>query len=75
MQKQLENMLEKYELRKEECEEQFNDDTTELIENYNTDERIAWLNEDMRLLNIQISIYECIIKDLKEILKNGNEVC
>jgi hypothetical protein len=70
MKKRLENILEKYELRKEECEEQFQDDATELSNYHDSSERIIWLNDDMRLLNAQISAYECIIKDLKEIIKS-----
>lgn len=65
-------LLEKYEMRKEECEEQFDDDLKELKLKNNSVERISWLNEDMRLVNVQIGAYECIIKDLKEW---QNETC
>lgn len=63
------DLLEKYEIRKEECEEQFNDDLKEIKLNNNSLERISWLHDDMRLINAQIGVYECIIKDLKEFLK------
>ena len=63
-------LLEKYEMRKEECEEQFDDDLKELKLKNNSVERISWLNDDMRLINAQIGAYECIIKDLKEWQKN-----
>ena len=66
-------LLEKYEMRKEECEEQFDDDLKELKLKNNSVERISWLNDDMRLINAQIGAYECIIKDLKEWQKN--EAC
>ena len=69
----LNTLLEKYEIRKEECEEQFDDDLKELKLNNSSLERISWLNDDMRLINAQIGAYECIIKDLKEWLKN--EAC
>jgi hypothetical protein len=69
----LNTLLEKYEMRKEECEEQFDDDLKELKLKDNSLERISWLNDDMRLINAQIGAYECIIKDLKEWQKN--ETC
>jgi hypothetical protein len=69
----LDTLLEKYEMRKEECEEQFDDDLKELKLKDNSLERISWLNDDMRLINAQIGAYECIIKDLKEWQKN--ETC
>ena len=69
----LNTLLEKYEIRKEECEEQFDDDLKELKLKNNSVERISWLNDDMRLINAQIGAYECIIKDLKEWQKN--EAC
>ena len=65
-------LLEKYEMRKEECEEQFDDDLKELKLKNNSVERISWLNDDIRLVNAQIGVYECIIKDLKEW---QNETC
>jgi hypothetical protein len=62
-------MLEKYEMRKQECEECFDEDVKELKVKDNSHDRIDWLHDDMKCLNAQIGVYECIIKDLKELLK------
>lgn len=60
-------ILEKYETRKEECEEKFDEDVVSLKQTTDED-RKKYLTEDMMCLNSQIGTYECIIKDLKEYL-------
>lgn len=66
----VQTMLEKYEMRKQECEECFDDNVKELKLNNNlSHDRIDWLHDNMKCLNAQIGVYECIIKDLKELLK------
>jgi hypothetical protein len=64
----LQNLLEKYQLRKTECEEKFDEDVLSLKTTDDSD-RKKFLTEDMMCLNSQIGTYECIIKDLKELLK------
>ena len=60
-------ILEKYESRKEECEEKFDEDVVSLKQTIDAD-RKKYLTDDMMCLNAQIGTYECIIKDLKEYL-------
>lgn len=60
-------ILEKYESRKEECEEKFDEDVVSLKQTTDAD-RKKYLTDDMMCLNAQIGTYECIIKDLKEYL-------
>lgn len=71
IQKKVESLLEKYESRNEECEERFREDSMSLQDNNITQERRDWLNRDLMCVNVEIGTYECIIKDLKELL---NEV-
>jgi hypothetical protein len=51
----------------EDCQSQMDDDKLALNESHNEDAQ--WLTEDIFALNTQISIYECIIKDLKALEK------
>lgn len=68
MKKRIEILLDKYQERYNECEERFDEDVLSLKIKDNTSERIEWLNRDMTCLNAQLGTYECIIKDLKELL-------
>lgn len=64
-------ILNKYKERYEECEQQWKNDSAELLElqlNDNQD-RINFILNDITSLNAQLSAYECIIKDLKELVK------
>ena len=74
MKKQLEAVLDKYTERKIDCEEHFDEDVLSLK---STDDanRINWLNQDIQCLNVQIGVYECIIKDIKELLKTYEANC
>lgn len=67
----LNELLEKYEDRIEECNEQFDEDVMEIKTKEISEKRSAWLNNDMSCLNAQIGVYECILKDIKELI---NEV-
>lgn len=61
-------ILDKYQTRLKECEDKWNED----YENHNheTDPtKLSFLVEDMNLVNVQIGAYECIVKDLKELIK------
>lgn len=61
-------LLDKYEGRLKECEERWGNDYAE--HNKEADPtKLAFLVEDMNLVNVQISAYECIVKDLKELIK------
>ena len=65
-------ILEKYEQRYKECSEQWDSDYVELEvmdEKQEQDERKDFLINDILALNAQISAYECIIKDLKGLIK------
>jgi polyhydroxyalkanoate synthesis regulator phasin len=63
----IDDLLEKYKTRKEECEEKFDEDVISLKQTTDAN-RKKYLTEDMMCLNSQIGTYECIIKDLKEYL-------
>ena len=67
----LNELLEKYEDRIEECNEQFDEDVMEIKTKDISEKRSAWLNNDISCLNAQIGVYECILKDIKELI---NEV-
>ena len=49
----------------------FDEDVLSLKIKDNTQERMDWLHNDIQSLNAQIGCYECIIKDIKELI---NEV-
>lgn len=61
-------LLNKYQERYDECEEQRKLHMQELQTTIN-EERKNWLLEDITSLNVQISAYECIIKDLRGIIR------
>lgn len=75
MKKKLNALLEKYQERNTECEERFDEDVLSLKINDNTEQQIEWLNADIQSLNIQLGIYECILKDIKELIKQYEEDC
>ena len=75
MKQKLNALLEKYQERNTECEERFDEDILSLKVNDNTEQQIEWLNADIQSLNIQLGIYECILKDIKELIKQYEEDC
>lgn len=68
----IQQMYKKYNDRYKECEEEWNKSYNELKkldESPQKDvKRKSQLSENMFALNMQISAYECIVKDLKEYL-------
>lgn len=66
-------IIEKYEKRYKECSEQWDDDMIKLrglTEQEESDnDRKNFLFNDILALNAQMSAYECIIKDLKGLVK------
>lgn len=64
----IKNVLEKYQNRYDECQSQWDDNYNELQQTSDSDRR-SFLLEGITSLNAQISAYECIIKDLKELIK------
>jgi len=75
MKQKLNTLLEKYQERNSECEERFDEDVLSLKINDNTEQQIEWLNADIQSLNIQLGIYECILRDIKELIKQYEEDC
>ena len=75
MKQKLNALLEKYQERNTECEERFDEDILSLKINDNTEQQIEWLNADIQSLNIQLGIYECILRDIKELIKQYEEDC
>ena len=62
----LKKLLEKYQQRNEECLERYNEDISSLKQGKgNTN----YLTDDINSLNTQMSVYECIIKDLKGLVE------
>lgn len=66
MKKTIDTLLNKYTERMNDCQMQLDDDMLTLKSNPSTAKE-EWLNDDIFAMNTQISIYECIIKDLKEL--------
>lgn len=64
----IKNILEKYQGRYNECQAQWDDNYKELQQTSDSDRR-SFLLEGITSLNAQISAYECIIKDLGELIK------
>lgn len=68
----IQQMYNKYKSRYEECDQEWNkayDELKTLDESPQKDvKRKSQLSENMFALNMQISAYECIVKDLKEYL-------
>lgn len=75
MKQKLNALLEKYQERNTECEQRFDEDVLSLKINDNTEQQIEWLNADIQSLNIQLGIYECILRDIKELIKQYEEDC
>ena len=75
MKQKLNELLNKYQERNAECEERFDEDVLSLKINDNTEQQIEWLNADIQSLNIQLGIYECILRDIKELIKQYEEDC
>jgi len=59
-------LLKKYQERLEECQNKWEEDYNVIKA---SDELDADVVDDMNLVNIQIGTYECIVKDLKELVK------
>ena len=64
----IKNILEKYQNRYDECLSQWDDNYKELQKTSDSDRR-SFLLECITSLNSQLSAYECVIKDLKELIK------
>ena len=64
----IKNILEKYQGRYDECQSQWYYNYKELQQTSDSDRR-SFLLEGITSLNAQISVYECVIKDLKELIK------
>lgn len=63
------NLLSKYQTRFDECQAQWDKDCQELKDNNIDADRKDFILTDIANINIQLSAYECIIKDLKELIK------
>lgn len=62
-------LLSKYEGRLMECQTRWDDDYQELKYEDIDPKRKSFLVDDVNILNAQIGAYECIVKDLKELIK------
>lgn len=65
----IKNILEKYQSRYDECQAQWDKDCQELKDNIVSEDRKDFILTDIANLNMQLSAYECIVKDLKELIK------
>lgn len=65
----IKNILDKYQIRYDECQAQWDKDCQELKDNIVDADRKDFLLTDIANINIQLSAYECIVKDLKELIK------
>lgn len=63
------NLLSKYQTRFNECQAKWNEDYEELKDNNIEADRKDFILTDISNVNIQLSVYECIVKDLKELIK------
>lgn len=63
------NLLSKYQTRFDECQAKWNEDYEELKDNNIEADRKDFILTDISNVNIQLSVYECIVKDLKELIK------
>lgn len=63
-------LLSKYQTRFDECQAQLEKDYQELND-YNIlgTDKMDFILTDINDINLQLSVYECIIKDLKELIK------
>lgn len=67
----IQNLINKYKENKDLTEKQLNATITEL-ENDNLDiSRKEWLQEDWHSLTGQISVYDCILRDLEKLKTRG----
>ena len=58
-------ILKKYEGRLQECQDKWDEDYTKIRQGSED----QGLIDDMNLVNVQIGAYECIVKDLKGLVK------
>ena len=63
------NLLLKYQTRFDECQAQWDKDCQELKDNMTNTDRKDFILTDIANINIQLSVYECIIKDLKGLVE------
>lgn len=63
------DILKKYQQRLEECETQLKEDSSEIIKLNVESPRYTFILSDITSLNAQIGAYECIVKDLKGLVK------
>ena len=63
------NLWKKYNERFNECQTQWDKDYVELQNEDIDADRKDFLLTDIVNLNVQLSAYECIVKDLKELIK------
>ena len=61
-------LLNKYQSRLEECQNRWEEDFNAIRAN-DKEEIDPDVVDDMTLVNVQIGAYECIVKDLKELVK------
>lgn len=62
-------LLIKYQTRFDKCQAQWEKDCQELKDGVIDANRKDFLLTDISNINIQLSAYECIVKDLKELIK------
>lgn len=60
-------ILQKYEQRLKECQDKWDDDYAKIRQGKGSEDQD--LIDDMNLVNVQIGAYECIVKDLKGLVK------
>lgn len=63
------NLLSKYQGRYDECQAKWNEDYKEMQDEHIDLKRNSFLADEINSLNVQLSAYECIVKDLKELIK------
>lgn len=61
-------LLKKYQGRLEECQNKWEEDFN-IIKTSNKKEIVDNATDNLTLVNVQIGTYECIVKDLKELVK------
>ena len=70
----IQNLINKYKENKDLTEKQLNVTISEL-ENDNLDiSRKEWLQEDWHSLTGQISVYDCILRDLEKLKERGVDI-
>lgn len=63
------NILNKYETRYQECQKKWNDDYIALASNKLDEDKTKFTLDDITSLNAQMGAYECIIKDLGDLIR------